>query len=116
MIKLQAQVTGISTKVDGSIKITSVTRELPGSDAAELLNLRGKEIWQLIDAGETNLTAEAIPQEAPKPGVGSKTPSQRLRAVIFVWWQQEGKDGDFEVFYNSKMEQLIDFCKAKLHD
>ena len=44
----------------------------------------------------------------------AKTPSQRLRAVMYIWYQQSNRTVDFEVFYREKMEKLIDFVKGKL--
>jgi hypothetical protein len=43
-----------------------------------------------------------------------KTPGQRLRATIYVWWQQAGEQGDFETFYLHKMEKIIEGVKSKL--
>lgn len=45
-----------------------------------------------------------------------KTPSQRLRAVLFILWQTEGKKGQFESWYQHKMETLIEHVKKKLPD
>lgn len=44
----------------------------------------------------------------------SKSPSQRLRAVLFILWEQKGKEGDFETFYRAKMESVINMIKEKL--
>jgi len=46
--------------------------------------------------------------------VGSKTQSQRLRAVIFVLWEKEGKEGTFDNFYRNYTEKIIDWIKLKL--
>jgi len=46
---------------------------------------------------------------------GGKSPGQRLRASMFVWWNQLNKPGDdFENFYRIKMELLIEMVKGKL--
>jgi len=46
---------------------------------------------------------------------GEKTPAQRLRAVLYVNWEQN-KQGysTFVDFYNAKMELLITHFKGKL--
>lgn len=44
----------------------------------------------------------------------TKTPSQRLRATIFVWWKQQNEPGDFEDFYRRRMETLIESVKSEL--
>ncbi len=51
-----------------------------------------------------------LDKDAPK----GKTASQRLRAAIYVLWDQQGKQGEFATFYTSKMEKIIDFVKDKL--
>jgi len=44
-----------------------------------------------------------------------KSPSQRLRAVLWVRWEQAGKPMEsFEVYYRSIYEKLIDQFKEKL--
>ena len=44
----------------------------------------------------------------------NRTPSQRLRATIFVWWKQQNEPGEFADFYRRRMETLIDQVKAEL--
>ena len=39
-----------------------------------------------------------------------------MRAVMFVWWKQLGSNGDFEQFYRTKMEKMIEIVKGKLDD
>lgn len=44
-----------------------------------------------------------------------KSPSKRLRDVLFVWWKQDDKGySDFENFYTHFMEKYIDNIKSKL--
>lgn len=45
---------------------------------------------------------------------GEKTPSQRIRAVLFLLWKQEGEQGTFDAFYNAKCEKIIEHLKSKL--
>jgi len=52
-----------------------------------------------------------------KQELDSKTPSQRLRGVLFIWWKQSGEQGQFEDFYRNKMEEFINYIKQeKLED
>jgi hypothetical protein len=61
---------------------------------------------------ENELTAEDIPNE--DADFEGKTPSKRLRAVLFVYWKQKGEQGDFEDFYRAKMNELTEYIKTKL--
>jgi len=45
----------------------------------------------------------------------SKTPSKRLRDVLFVAWKQSGEGfNDFESYYQYKMNRFIEHIKSKL--
>lgn len=111
---LQVLVGNISTKVDGSIKLTLETREMGNDDAAMLFSLRGAEAWALLAANEISEDDVKLPTEKADPSVGVKTPSQRLRGVLFRLWQQQSGGTDFESFYRIKMETVIDAYKSKL--
>lgn len=43
-----------------------------------------------------------------------KTASQRLRGVLFKYWESLGSNGEFEEFYQEKMEVFIAHVKTKL--
>jgi hypothetical protein len=44
----------------------------------------------------------------------TKTPSQRLRAVMYVWFRQSKAQGEFEDFYKREMERIIETYKGHL--
>ena len=46
----------------------------------------------------------------------AKTPSQRLRSVIYLIWDKLGQKEDFNDYYNEIMEKLINQYKQKLED
>jgi hypothetical protein len=113
-VKLPAIFSGIRSRKDRSYSLTFETRELGGSYAAELLKLQQTECWLLV-APDDSLDAVDVPQAKPDSGTNQRTASQRLRAILFVYWQQLGKpDGDFENFYRVKVERIIDQYKALL--
>jgi len=43
-----------------------------------------------------------------------KSPSERLRAVLFVYWQQNGAKGEFNDFYRKQMDRIINKIKENL--
>lgn len=112
-VKLAAIFSGVRSRKDRSYALSFDTRELSGEDAVELLKLHQTEGWLIFSPTE-GIDEQNIPTEKANAGLGSKTPSQRLRGVLFVYWQQLGKQGDFEDFYRSKVEMLIDIIKEKL--
>lgn len=46
--------------------------------------------------------------------MAEKTASQRLRAVLYIFWEQNKPTEDFEVFYQQKMDEIITHFKTKL--
>lgn len=95
------------------MKLEFETREFSGSEAAALMEQRNKEGW-LIFSPRDDLTEADIPDEKPDAMVGTKTQAQRLRAVLYRLWEQSGKKGEFEDYYRSKMENVIEQLKEKL--
>lgn len=102
--------TGAATRSDGSLGLRLATPELkPDEKTAifELLNQNLKMLLQPGDGAPDGLTDV-------KGEFDTKTPSQRLRSTIFVWWKQQNEPGEFDDFYRKKMEVLIDFVKDQL--
>lgn len=63
---------------------------------------------------EAIMKIEDLPKNDPD-GKG-KTPGQRLRAILFILWTQNGSKDDFEVYYKNKMEILIEKLKEQIED
>lgn len=112
LAKLEAVFSDVNSRKDRSWHLGFDTQEL-GADIAVLMKMQGSTCWLLI-APDDSLDAVDVPKAKPDAGTGAKTPSQRLRAVIFVLWTQLGRPGDFEDFYRQKIERIIDQYKAKL--
>ena len=110
MIQVPAILTGFSTKLDGGASVRFATNELTDTDVLELKRHQGQFGW--LAFRENSFKIADLPQEQAEDK--QKTPSKRLRAVLFVRWQQLGKQGDFENYYRTQMEKIIDYLKTKL--
>ena len=103
--------TSASTRADGSIGLRFATPELESSDKTaffELLNKNLKMLLQPADEPPSGL------QEV-KSELETKTKSQRLRAVLFVEFQNLKPEGlNFEDYYHREMERIIEFRKQNL--
>ena len=110
---------GIRTMADGSLRIQIDTQELPSETMMRIFELRNMpgmvlvssdKITQAKQTAVENATSEFLPKH--------KTHSQRLRAVLFKLWKQEGeaKGFQFDTYYANTMERLIDHYKTKLED
>lgn len=113
LIQVPASVIGMSPRQDRSWRIAFETRELAGEEVKVLAdNLQG-EGW-LVYKANGELHADEIP--TGKADAGTKSSSQRLRDVIFILYKQRSPKVDFETFYRTIMEQMIEFVKGKLED
>lgn len=108
-IKVNVIITGIRSKVDRSLGLTLSTPELTTDERAEFMNLQGINCEAIFNPLEEKVNLIEVKGETE-----TKTQSQRLRAVIFLLWKQDGEKGTFEDFYRSKMETIIEHFKSKL--
>ena len=115
MITICGQIESISSRKYKTIKLTIGTQELNPNQAAELFTLTQqfcylalkpeyftKEETGIIDNLKTDLDTQ-------------KTPSQRLRAILFLNYQEDNKGyKDFSTYYQSEMEKICEHYKNKL--
>lgn len=112
---LETTVEGISTRVDGSLKLTLSTQEVDSSTAGNMFQLRGKFVKCLLsDSNVTEIESELVDKTPLASVKKNKSESQRLRAVLFRLHEQLNDGSDFEVYYKSTMNNLIDHFKQKL--
>lgn len=103
-------ITGIRARSDGSLGLTVSTPELTSENKVVFLNLHNKNCKML-------LTPEDATEEPPievKSEVEQKTASQRLRAVLFVYYKQLNCKESFSEFYERQLSLIIDKVKSKL--
>lgn len=93
-----------------SYRLSSMT-EISNQDFAETDKRVGAHGWLTFTEGEKAPDEVMVPTALPSEG---KSPSVRLRAVMHVWWVQQGSAGDSETFYRTKMEAIISQIKDKL--
>ena len=98
---------------DGSVKISLITQELNPQDAGFIMSLNNKYCYVIISPSKINETEIDIPEEIPE-FANQKSLSQRLRNVIYRYWEKLGKPNEFEVFRKQQIEALINQYKEKL--
>ncbi len=108
-INTQAIITGLRSKVDGSLGLTVSTPELTSEEKTEFFNLQNKNLMITI-VPEDEKPDDMISVKADMEG---KSPSQRQRAIIFVLFKQQNNIKTFNEFYERTMEAIIDKLKAK---
>ena len=108
-IKFGGAITSLSSRADRSLRLSVVTPELSSKERAlfmEYQNVNSDFLVEPIDEHDGVIDIEAEYE--------GKTPSQRLRAVIFILWKQKGEKGSFNTFYEQVMEAAINKVKEKL--
>lgn len=105
----------ISTRVDGTLKLSISTQEIDSTKAGDLFQLRGKFCKLLLsDNNITSLEDEMVDNLSLVGGKKKKTESQRLRATLFRLHEQAGSNEDFEMFYKNEMNKIITHYQSKL--
>lgn len=107
---VQAILTRCSSMIDGGLSLGLHTKELSSEEKIKVMDFHNQAGWLVFSANEVK--DEDIPLQDAE--MGNKTPSQRLRAVLFILFQQAGSPGDFDIFYKNKMESIIEHYKEKL--
>jgi len=108
-------VESIRSRKDKSVAVTIGTQELTPEKAGLLFNTSNHLVTCYLSVKENISDDEqeiidSIEVESP-----SKTPSQRLRNVLYLLWKSapEGYK-DFNLFYIHNMEKILDHYKSKL--
>lgn len=113
---LAAQVEGVQTRRDGTLKITLGCQEMNQSKAGELITMQNKVCAVYISQKE--IVSQAVMDMVDQTDIDlpGKTKSQRQRAVLFRIWELE-KEGHktFESYYAYKMEAHINDLKEHLN-
>ena len=99
-----------SLRVDGSALIKFETRELTNDEVGALRDHTNMEGWLIFSPNP--LQDSDIPRDPAKTDM--KTPSSRLRSVLFIWYRQLGSPGEFQHFYETKMNDEIEKIKERL--
>lgn len=116
ILQLPATISKINSMAHRSLRIQIDTQEnLSDQVMAEIMSKFDKLGWFCFL--EDSIKEEDILNLPPLPTDDSRKKSQatRLRAVLYRLWEQKGKQGDSELFYNQYMEKIIDSLKEKLN-
>lgn len=111
-IKVPATLDGASTLKDGSMSVRFHTQELSPEDKVAIINFVQGFGWLLFDTHESI----DVPKESPHREAGDKAPSQRLRSVLYVLWQQKYSDIPFDTWYVQQMNKIIEKVKERLDE
>ena len=106
LLKVPATISKVTTMADNTLRLNVDTQETSSEDKAaimELYNQLGVFLFHPTDIKEEDLVS--LPDI--KTDKGQKTPSQRLRNRMFVYYKDRyKKDDGFESWYISEIERI----------
>lgn len=113
MFQCASSIENITTRKDGTLKLTVGTQELTSEQMAEVMKLHNKLGWFLFS--ENDIDKSDIPKENAPEFSGDKSPSQRLRSILYVYWDKcTDKTLTFNQYYDKFVQKKINEIKDKL--
>lgn len=113
---LAAIVENVSTRRDGTLKLTLGTQEMSQGKAGELFTMQNKTIAVYLSVKDSVPQSVMDQVDAVDVDMPGKTKSQRQRAVLFrIWELQKEGHKTFESYYAFKMEAHINELKEHLN-
>jgi hypothetical protein len=117
VIFLPVIVEGIGTRADRTLKITLGTQELTPAEAGQLFSLHQSAAYVMIKEELFNSEERQLLDkiQADQTEYNGKTPSQRLRGVLYRVFETDPQSfSDFPRYYEYQMERLITHFKNKI--
>ena len=113
MLPIPSTISKVSTLADQTVRITVDCQEMSAETLAEIFSHRGGYGFFHFTERPKEIEEKDIPEVNLEKW--EKSPSARLRAVLYRLWEQVKTDLDFEVWYRSNMDNLIEGIKEKLN-
>jgi hypothetical protein len=112
----QAYLTGYKRRKDKSVSLSFVTQEVSSEEITTIDELQDSFGYVYFREGDTMRSEEVETLDAIDLDLEdkSKSPSKRLRNVLYKYWEQHQKEIGFKDFYKSKMEVIIQHYKDQL--
>ena len=111
---IAAMVEAINTRKDKSLKLVFGTQEMAPLEAGQLFQYMNQLVTVYIcPAAIDNREIEQIDKIDPE--LNNKSQSQRIRAILFLLWQNNNEG--FKTandYYQAKTEKYIEHLKSKL--
>jgi len=108
--------TGAATRADGSLGLRFSTGELQTDEKVALMELQNRNLKVLLQP----MDEQADGLKEIRGEFDTKTPSQRMRAVMYCLWKYRSDkllcEVSFDRFYLVEMERLIQSIKDQLPD
>jgi hypothetical protein len=116
LFQLPGEVSKVTSMSNRRLRIQFDSQEnLSQEQMATTMGLVEKYVWACF-MPDTEIAIEDVINlpKLPAREDNQKSDSQRLRACLYVLWEQQGKKGDYELFYRTQMDRFINAVKEKL--
>jgi ssDNA-specific exonuclease RecJ len=115
-----ATIENITTRRDNTLKVTIGTQELGPEEEAKLFQFRNKVSKILFSDDNINQEMIDAVSDAPISYEEAKTPSQKQRAKIYVWYEKRFRGHEnkpeFKEFYRNIMDRHMDRIQEKIDE
>lgn len=113
IVTVAGQIEKVSTMKDRGLKIVFATQELNAGDCATLMGLAQQFGAVAFAPTDTQINEKDL--DIPLVESQIKSPSERLRSVLFVRWKEKfEKQVAFSYFYERAMDRIIEEEKTKI--
>jgi hypothetical protein len=104
IIQFSAQIDSAKANNDMTLTFKVETQELSPTETSQIFSLFQKQIW--IALCETEITHQDLNIPEKVDPLDEKSPSQRLRDRLFVFWKERKVSNDFDSWYKSQLEKI----------
>ena len=111
-IVLDSILSGFRSRKDKSMGFSASTLELRTDEKVALMELEGLNVRLLIEPKDYVVEGKV----EVKSDSSFKTPSQRLRSILFVKYRQDNPVETFDKYYESEMDKVCNEIKSKLEN
>lgn len=114
LLQVPGEMTKVETMSNRSLRVRLDTQEnLSDEQMSKIMAMTGKTGWMTFSPSRVS-PEDVLSLPEIRPERGEKTPSQRLRGVMYVLWEKDRSTPTFEEFYRSQMEKIISRLKEML--
>lgn len=115
MLIIPGQIASPTGLRDRTMKFTIYCQELPPDKAGKLMSFNESVVNLAINPNPFRTEQIKMLAAIKASGDIGKTPSERLHSVLYVLWKNEPQGyEDFNLYYEYKMNQIINHFKSKL--
>ncbi len=104
IIQFSAQIDSAKANNDRTLSLKVDTQELSSEDTSKIFEFFQKQVW--IAISETSITREQLNIPEVVEDMEKKSPSQRLRDRMFVYWKDRKASDNFDSWYKAQLEKI----------